>query len=296
MPVSDLVVEAFILLRNTFFDEVGNPIPFDLREKRNTQDDPLDEFIANALVNGLTDAVCQKSPGPLISPDLTIYRPDLCNGVSLETLKVDTNRIVAIEVKKLERTNGKIARATGLDYNTTPPCGTVRIYDADDAPLDIRGFYLFVAQEKLTGKNQYILSALALCDGNVLNEDFDFYLSITGQRSKGIGLGTYGDGLNRIRPMLVFANPLGASAFDHAVTLVNQADVSADNRLRLVYRIRRNIDKKNRREFFAYRKASDVKPNWQVETLDDPFPQPKKRVEATQSRGKFILPIRPNKG
>lgn len=296
MPISDLIVEAFILLRNTFFDDNSNPVPFALREKRNTQDDPLDEYIANVLTQGLMDAVCRKSPGPLISPDLTIYRSDLCNGVSREVLKVDTSRIVAIEVKKLERTKGKIARATGLDYNTTPPCGTIRIYDAEDVPLDIRGFYLFVAQEKLAKQDKYILSALALCDGNILNEDFDFYLSITGQRSKGIGLGTYGDGLNRIRPMLVFANPLGASALDHAATLVNQTDVSADHRLRLVYRIRRKVDPTTHREFFVYRKASDVKPNWQVEMLEDPFPQPKRRVEATQSRGKFTLPIRPSKG
>jgi hypothetical protein len=145
IPIFDLVVEAFILLRNTFFDDNGEPIPFALREKRNTQDDPLDEYIANVLTQGLIDAVCQKSPGPLISPDLTIYRPDLCNGVAREVLKVDTNRIV-------------------------------------------------------------------------------------------------------------------------------------------------------HREFLAYRKASDVQSNWSVEILDDPFPQPKRRVKTTQSRGKFILPIRPRQG
>ncbi len=295
MPISDLVVEAFLIIRNTFFDEGGTPVPFDLREKRNTQDDPLDEHIANVLTQGLNDAVCQKSPGPLISPDLTIYRPDLCNGVARDVLKVDISRIVAIEVKKLERTNGRIARATGLDYNTTPPCGTVRIYDADDKPLDVRGFYLFLAQEKLAGQNKYILSALVLCDGNILNDDFDLYLSITGQRSKGIGLGTYGDGLNRIRPMLVFANPLGASTLDHAVTLVNQNDVGTDDRLKLVYLIKRTVNANSYRNFFAYRKTNDVKSDWQVETLNDPFPQPKNRVEATQSRGKFVVPIRPNK-
>ncbi len=295
IPISNLVVEAFILLRNTFFDDNGEPIPFALREKRNTQDDPLDEYIANVLMQGLIDAVCQKSPGPLISPDLTIYRPDLCNGVAREVLKVDTNRIVAIEVKKLERTKGKIARATGLDYNTTPPCGTVRLYDAEGVPLDIRGFYLFVAQEKLVAQNKYLLSALALCDGNILNADFDLYLSITGERSKGIGLGTYANGLNRIRPMLVFANPLGAPALDYSATLVNQNNLGVDHRLRLVYRIRRKIDGTHR-EFLAYRKASDVQSNWSVEILDDPFPQPKRRVKTTQSRGKFILPIRPRQG
>jgi hypothetical protein len=34
-----------------------------------------------------------------------------------------------------------------------------------------------------------MLTALCLVDGNVLNEDFDLYLSITGEREKRIGLG-----------------------------------------------------------------------------------------------------------
>jgi len=117
---TDLVTEAFLLLHDTFFDNSGRPKSFHLRDKRNTQDDPLDEYIVNILVNGLKDAVCQKSSGPLISPDLTIYRPNLCESVSQEILKVDTARIVAIEVKKLERSaKGEVGRPTGMDYNTT---------------------------------------------------------------------------------------------------------------------------------------------------------------------------------
>ena len=126
-----------------------------------------------------------------------------------------------MEVKKLERTQtGKIARTTGLDYNTTPPCGTVRIYAADDSPLDIRGFYLFVAQEAVAD-NQYVITALALCDGNILNEDFDLYLAGVGQRQKKIDLGTYGNGVDRQRPMFIFANPLGAQELERQATLVS---------------------------------------------------------------------------
>jgi len=110
----------------------------------------------------------------------------------------------------------------------------VRIYDADDSPLDISGFYLFVIQENVSDK-EYIISALALCDGNTLNEDFDLYLKITSQREKEIGLGTYGDGANRNRPMLIFSNPLGASELDRSATLINRvASASADARLRLI--------------------------------------------------------------
>jgi hypothetical protein len=291
MSYSDLVVDAFILLRDSFFETNIEPIPFHLRDKRNTQDDPLDEHISRVLERGLKDATCQKSPGPLTSPDLVIYRPELCSGQPRETLVNDTSRIVAIEVKKLERTaTGKIARATGMDYNTTPPCGTIRAYDADDSPLDIKGFYLFVAQEKIADQ-EYLISALALCDGDVLNEDFDLYLSIVSQRHKSIGLGTYGDGANRNRPMLIFANPLGASQLDRQATVVTQ--YQKDERIGLMYRIVRTAVNQSSREFFAYRKTSDVPAGWQTQTLSDPFPQPQSRVSTTQARGKFRLPIRP---
>jgi len=116
------------------------PIPFKLRPKRNTQDDPLDEYISKLLEQGLIGAVCHKAPGPLISPDLVLYRPELCSHQPRAKFASDTTRIVAVEVKKLERTEtGRIARSTGLDYNTTPPCGVVRIYAADDLPFGRQG-------------------------------------------------------------------------------------------------------------------------------------------------------------
>jgi hypothetical protein len=46
---SDLAVETFLLLRNTFFDKKRKPLSFPLRDKRNTQDDPLDEYISEIL-------------------------------------------------------------------------------------------------------------------------------------------------------------------------------------------------------------------------------------------------------
>ncbi len=270
MPLSDLTVDAFLILRESFFDEDGLPKPFMLREKRNTQDDPLDEYIADILSTNLTDIRCQKSSGPLISPDLVLYRSDECTHVPPESLSNDLSRIVAIEVKKLERSaSGQIARSTGLDYNTTPPCGTVRVYDADDQPLDIRGFYLFVCQER-TRNGGFILSALALCDGNILNEDFALYLRVTSQREKEVGLGTYGNGADRNRPMLIFANPLGAPQLDHASTLVSAANkVGADARVGLVYRFSRGTAIGEVRSFFAYRKARDIPSGWEIRDLAD---------------------------
>lgn len=52
-------------------------------------------------------------------------------GLNLFNNQVQNNpkEIIGVEVKKLERgLNGQIARSTGLDYNSTPPCGQVRIY------------------------------------------------------------------------------------------------------------------------------------------------------------------------
>ena len=289
MSHSDLIVDAFLLLRNSFFDDTMRPVPFNLRPKRNTQDDPLDEYISKLLEHGLTDALCHKAPGPLINPDLVLYRPQLCNHQPRGKLAKDTTRIVAIEVKKLERTkSGKIARRTGLDYNTTPPCGTVRIYAVDDSPLDVAGFYLFVAQETVA-HNQYVITALALCDGNILNEDFDLYLASVGQRQKKIDLGTYGDGVDRQRPMFIFANPLGAQELDRQATLVS-ADLT-DERIQLVYHVIRTTTVRDQRQFHAYRMAPDVPDGWEVQILKDPFPQPNTRVAQTQPRGKFRLPI-----
>jgi hypothetical protein len=290
--LSDLTIEAFLILRDAFFDKAGVPIPFSLREKRNTQDDPLDEYIALILTDRLTNASCQKAPGPLISPDLVIYRQDACESLPSELLKDDLSRIVAIEVKKLERSmRGQIARSTGLDYNTTPPCGTIRIYDKNDRPLNIRGFYLFVCQE--TAKNgKSFISALTLCDGNVLNEDFDLYMSITSQRQKEVGLGTYGDGANRNRPMLIFANPLGTPQLDHSSSLVSEVDLSGvDSRISLAYHLDRTIPDGSLKHFFIYRKAEDIPSDWKVQDLLDPFPQPTSRVSVTQARGRFRLPI-----
>jgi len=44
---ADLTLEVFTILREHFFDRNGTPKPFPLREKRNTQDNPLDEYICD---------------------------------------------------------------------------------------------------------------------------------------------------------------------------------------------------------------------------------------------------------
>ena len=128
--MADIPVEAFLTLRHRFFTPTGEPIPFPLRDKRNTQDDPFDEFLATDVLESVHGISCLKAPGPLITPDLVLYRPDRCARAPRADVGNDLDSILAIEVKKLERTDaGGVARASGLDYNTTPPCGRVRVYD-----------------------------------------------------------------------------------------------------------------------------------------------------------------------
>lgn len=297
MPHRDLAAETFVAIRDMFFDQGGQPIAFPLRAKENVQDDPFDEYVAAGLTARFAasgaDVSVVKSPGPLISPDMLVFRPSLVQGSTYAGGARDPSVLLAIEVKKLERgTNGRVARASGLDYNTTPPCGVVRVYDSHGEAADVRSHYLFVCLEAdIQGDRR--LSAVALCDGNVLNEDFDLYLSIVGERNKKIGLGTYGDGVNRERPMLIFSNPLGAALLDKSVTLVHGRDdlMTEFPDLRLVGVITRDpkADGEPERTFYCYRDGRDTG-NGEMFEEADPFPVPGTRSEATQGRGRFQLP------
>lgn len=285
---------AFLALRARFFGNTTASIPFGLRDKRNTQDDPFDEFLATDVLANLKGITCVKASGPLITPDMVLYRPDACEDAGHDELADDLNRIVGIEVKKLERTaQGGVARASGLDYNTTPPCGRMRVYDAAGKSVDIRGFYLFVCVERAPdNEGKLVLTAMCLVDGNVLNDDFDLYLSITGEREKRIGLGTYGDGADRTRPMLIFSNPLGAQEFDGASTLIHPDDAvpTTEPHLKLTHRLSRTVPDDGTRSFSCYRLRSDVSHDWQVTDLVDPFPTPT-RDSRTRQRGRFKLPF-----
>jgi hypothetical protein len=294
---TDLTTESFLVFRSSFYGKNAKPRHYRLRDERNTQDDPLDEYIQRLLSDQLpADVDCLKAPGPLITPDFVVLRPEVCKKAKRVTLTSNLTHIAAIEVKKLERTqNGAVARPSGMDYNTTPPCGTVRVYDSSGAALDIRGFYLFVCQEPVRDQGgRYQLSALVLCDGDLLNEDFDYYLSIVGERVKEIGLGTYGNGANRTRPMLIFSNPLSTQQLDHHITLIHSRnDLEKEvSQLRQVGIIKRSIHQGGTKAFYCYRLADDVPKDYRPFDLLDPFPLPA-RTEKTQPRGRFRLNFQP---
>ena len=195
----------------------------------------------------------------------------------------------------------------------------MRIYthDRDDSELDIKGFYLFVCQEPVPEASRtYRLTALVLCDGDLLNEDFGYYISIVGRRSKEIGLGTYGDGANRVRPMLIFSNPLGAPFLDRRSTLIHsRADLASrypalhwvgviDRSVRaeggfgssavdaLVERGLSGEDRSETHTFHCYRDRRDVAADTESFHERDPFPTPRRSRE-TALRGRFVIDIRP---
>ena len=69
---SDLSVDVFLALREHFFDASAAPKTYTLRDKRNTQDDPLDEYICQALQVALPFGVNVEASGPLVTPDLVL--------------------------------------------------------------------------------------------------------------------------------------------------------------------------------------------------------------------------------
>ena len=285
--MTDLPTLAFLALRQRFFNDQGHPQPFNLRDKGNTQDDPLDEFLVQTVLTDLAGVTCSPAPGPLISPDMVLHTPNVSRSD-------DLTQIVGIEVKKIERTaRGGVARSTGLDFNTTPPCGRILVYDVGAEPIEIRGFYLFICLEPRPHPgNDMIVSAFALVDGNLLNEDFGLYLSVIGERTKQIELGTFGDGADRKRPMLIFGNPLGIKELDHSATLIHPSHDLADSSPDLVpaYVLRRTVTENEHRDFCCYRDIRDFRSDV-VRTLIDPFQTPA-RDPKTRPRGRFVLPFK----
>jgi hypothetical protein len=85
----DLATTAFLALRSRFFNADCEPIPFSLRPKRNTQDDPFDEMLATVALAKLPGLTCDKASGPLITPDMALYRPGQCEGVFTQYLDDD---------------------------------------------------------------------------------------------------------------------------------------------------------------------------------------------------------------
>ncbi|MEU3030359.1 hypothetical protein ACPCBC_24540 [Streptomyces incarnatus] len=289
----DLPAMAFTILSEAFFDDRGRSVPFQLRDKRNTQDDPFDEYVADLLHEQLpAEAIVLRADKPLVSPDAVIARPEEYELLRQGGVDYDPGAIFGLEVKKVDLgRNGKPARSTGLDYNSTPPCATVRVYAEDGNEIRIPGFYLFVALQGNEEGGMVQVHSMALVAGAALNKDVDLYDRITGTRTKQIGLGTYGDGANRVRPMLLFSNPLGWEWMLGAATLISERnDLADDPSLAHVRDMTRTVSPGVPEIFHCYR-LSKLSPPVE-ETAHNPFPQPLKRKEETAQRGRFEIDLR----
>ncbi|MFG3036298.1 hypothetical protein ACGFYZ_05295 [Streptomyces sp. NPDC048330] len=283
---------AFTILSEAFFDDQGDPVPFQLRDKRNTQDDPFDEYVTELLREEMPEEVIViRADKPLVSPDAVIARPDEYELLKTGGVDYDPCAIFGLEVKKVDLgKNGKPARSTGMDYNSTPPCATIRVYAEDGGEIRIPGFYLFVALEGNKEIGTVRVHSMVLVAGAVLNEDVDLYDSITGTRTKQIGLGTYGDGANRLRPMLLFSNPLGWDWTLGASTLISERNDLADEQpLVHVRDMARTVSPEVAERFHCYRLAKLSPPR--EGTALDPFPQPSRRKEETAQRGRFEIDL-----
>jgi hypothetical protein len=219
----DIGADSFLVLRRAFFDDAGNPVPFHLEPKGNVQDDPLDRHIASVLRTGLAGKrTVQSADKPLVSPDIVVFDSGAVQAALTRGRELRADELVAIEVKKLEvKAGDAVPRPSGLDYNSTPPCGTVRVHVAAGY-IEVPGFYLFVLQQAGAG-GDVELTSLVLCHGDVLNSDKSIYEEAVSPRTKRIGLGSYGEGLDRVRPMFVFPNPLGWTFLVGAVTFIHPA-------------------------------------------------------------------------
>jgi hypothetical protein len=302
----DLAAASFVALRRSLGDERGRPHPFTLQPKASTQDDPFDVYLSERLEEAFPGRV-QRAPGPLISPDIVV----LAAGLDPDTVTaLDTTDACGIEVKRFERLS---SRVTGMDFNTTPPCGTIRVYSSGFQKIEIPGFYAFAVVEMVNG--QSVVTTLALVDGDAINNDKALYDLAVSPRTKEIDLGSYGDGMNRQRPMYVFPNPLSWDWLGGKIALIHRrADLSTDELVR-VAKIERKVPARtaetagtgdegltevtsgvvpaaSSREFHCYvirEDASRLGFDGDVVTQIDPFRVPTRRVTATSQRGRFIL-------
>lgn len=284
----DIAMLAFKAISDALLD--GNvPVPFRLDNKGSSQEDPFDCLIGEILSSALRkqDIVVEVDAGSLVSPDLVLYR--VSSGYALANTP-STNDVIGIEVKKVE-VKARGARLADTDYNSTPPCGTIRVYDQDLRAIDVPGFYLFATLEGVPGETgTYVATSLALVDGNMLNADFGFYLSMIGERTKTIGLGTYGDGANRERPMLLFSNPLGAGCLAGAFTLVHRSSNLSMEGVREIGTLSRSTVDGEFNTFHCYRTVVCAPSELAPVKYVDPFRMPE-RSEKTSQRGRFRLQI-----
>lgn len=201
-----LVPKVFYKLCKHFFLEDGHKHRFKLPEKISVVSDPFVEYISKNVWKNIKygdEKVEIIVAPPHVSPDIVFYTGNIDN-------------VFGLEVKTTKQISGD------MNFNSTPPCGQV-VVEINDKETIIPCFYLVVQLEEI--ENEYEIGKMAMIDGDFINKDFNLYKEATGIREKRIDLGTYGDGMDRQRPMFVFPNPLGINGIrSERSTLISKYD------------------------------------------------------------------------
>lgn len=275
------------LCEEVFVDEAGKPVKnptITLDEKRTTQDDPFDHWLANTIKRLNLSGLQVFTSGPLTHPDIV-----------LQTSMVPESPFVGLEVKKLNADEkGRDPRGMTIDFNSTAPCGTFRVYRPDDTPLDIPGYYIFVLLDhRIQNRSRNILTFI-LSGGDLLNDDFDLYLTSKTLNESTYDHGPYGEGSVRGRMMYVYPNPLDSKINQLAgeVSLIHEAgDLHRIfPELRLLYRALRRKRDGTTREFFIYRHKNFVTNSVLAPLALELFARARHRSAKKRSAYKFVLP------
>ncbi len=262
-----LLPRIFYKICKHFFAEGGEKLKFSLDNKTTVVSDPFVEYLDNNVIRGIKSTkgseIKYTVAPPHLSPDLVFFEEEVLED------SINPLELFGIEVKTSKSKSGDI------NFNSTPPCGKV-VVDVNGKDEIIPCYYLFVHLTPLEEENMFEIGSMMLIDGDFINSDFDLYLEATGVREKRIDLGSYGDGMDRQRPMFVFPNPLGIAGIrSERSTMISKErfkSIDFKDEIGMVATLDRNNKK-----FYAYQA---------VRNLVGPFVNVT-RSTATKSRNKL---------
>ena len=116
---------------------------------------------------------------------------------------------------------------------------------------------------------------MTMIHGDFINSDFELYKEAIGVRTKKIDLGSYGDGMDRQRPMFVFPNPLNIPGIrGERSTLISKEEYGTKDLGKVA-----ELNRLNGEKFFAYQT---------VRQLTGPFTSVNRSTE-TRKRSKLKI-------
>jgi len=249
MPFTDIIALIFCHFCDSVFAKdrrwVNNP-RITLDEKRTTQDDPFDRWVASILKGVGIEHREIFTGGSLTHPDIVVR------------YKIDSEvSYLGIEVKKLNANEkGTDPRGMTIDYNSTIPCGKFRVYTPRGDSFDIKGYYIFALLDHRVESLERNILSFVFADGDLLNDDFELYLDSKTRNESEYNHGPYGEGSVRGRNMYLYPNPLDSKifAFSGKVSLVHtDPDLHLNFPLRKIYRVRRPKLNGSENVFYIYR-------------------------------------------